>query len=223
MRIVTWNVQTGRPNPDGHADIDRVITHLKRFDADVVALQEVDRGVRRSGGVDQAASVAVALGGHLVWAPTVQHGPGAYGHAVVVVRGEVVRVHEVRLRGGGEPRVLLVVELDLDDRRWTVGATHLSTRARVAKDQLQTCLSELRRHPAPRVLVGDLNLPPGDVLPWSTAAGFHLLDGPATFDTWTPRATKRIDHVLVSGAQVRTARVEVTDMSDHAPIVATLR
>lgn len=222
MRVVTWNVQTARPNPDGRPDADRMLEHLRQFDADVIALQEVDRGVRRSGGVDQAARAADAVGGRLLFVPTVRHGTGTYGHALIVVRGDVVRHRQVPLDGAGEPRVLLVAEVDLDDRRWTIGATHLSTRPRRSVPQLRACLRELTRHPQPRVLVGDLNLSPGEILPWSAAAGFHLVTGPATFDTRTERMTQRIDHVLVSGARVVEAGIQVTDISDHAAVTATL-
>ena len=124
-----------------------MVARLRAFDADVVALQEVDRGLRRSGGVDQGEAVAVGLGGRLVWAPTVRRGHGSYGHGLVVVRGEVVRARDVPLGGTREPRRLLVAELDLEGRRWTVGATHLSRRRRCATDQLARCLDELAASP----------------------------------------------------------------------------
>lgn len=218
MRVVTWNVQTARPNPDGAPDVDRVVAHLRALDADVVALQELDRGVRRSGGVDQAEAIALGLGGHLVWAPTVRRGEGTYGHGLVVVRGEVVRVRDVALGGTREPRTLLVAEVDHGGRRWTIGATHLSRRRRCATEQLARCLDELAAHPQPRVLVGDLNLTSRHVLPWSTAAGFHLVDGPPTHDLRKRAPSVRIDHVLVSGARVDAAAVHRLDVSDHAAI-----
>ena len=222
MRVVTWNVQTARPNPDGPPDVDRVVAHLRSLDADVVALQELDRGMRRSGRVDQAEAIAVGLGGRLVWAPTVRRGGGSYGLGLVVVRGEVVRTHEVALGGTREPRVLLVAEVDHDDRRWTVGATHLSRRRRCAAEQLARCLDELAAHPEPRVLLGDLNLTPRHVLPWSTAAGFQLVDGPRTHSTRRPLLTAKIDHVLVSGARVAAAATHRYDISDHCAVSATL-
>ena len=219
---MTWNVQTARSRPEGAAGLDRVGQHLVHLDADVVAVQELDRGMRRTGGVDQAEAVALGVGGHLVWAPTVRRGAGTYGHGLVVARGEVVRLHEVPLGGTREPRALLVVELDHDGRRSTVGATHLSRRTGRAVAQLRRCLDELRDRPSPRSLLGDLNLSPRHVLPWSTAAGFHLVSGPATHDLRRPPPTRRIDHVLVSGARVTEAAVSAADVSDHAAVSATL-
>jgi len=220
MRVVTWNVQTGRPNPDGSPDIERVVEHLRDLDPDVAAVQELDRSRRRSGGVDQPTALALGLDGHLVWAPTVRR-EGEYGIALVV-RGEVVRTYEVDLSGTREPRTLLVTELDHEGRRWTVGCTHLSRRTSFAQRQLARALDELNARPAPRVLLGDLNLAPRHVLPWSTAAGFRLVDGPLTHSTRARRLTARIDHILVSGARVEAAAVYRFATSDHCAVSATL-
>ena len=220
MRVATWNVQTARPNPDGPADVDRVVEHLRALDADVFAVQELDRGRRRSGGVDQPTALALGLGATLVWAPTVRTA-GEYGIALLV-RGDIVRSHEVPLGGTREPRTLLVAEVDLGGRRWTIGGTHLSRRRRCARSQLATALDELAAHASPRVLLGDLNLTPRHVLPWSTAAGFHLLPGPPTHSTRRPLRTARIDHVLVSGATVEHAAVHRFDVSDHCAVTADL-
>jgi endonuclease/exonuclease/phosphatase family metal-dependent hydrolase len=222
MRVVTWNVQTGRPNPDGPADIDRVVEHLRALHADVVAVQELDRGRRRSGGVDQPSALALGLGATLIWAPTVRTRTGQYGIALIV-RGEVVRTHEVALGGTREPRALLVAEIDHEGRRWTIGGTHLSRRRRRATTQLARCLDELSARPGPRVLLGDLNLTPRHVLPWSTAAGYHLLEGPLTHSTRVARLAARIDHVLVSGASVEQGAVHRFPVSDHCAVSATLR
>lgn len=222
MRVVTWNVQTARPNPDGPPDVDRLVHHLQRLDADVVALQELDRGMARSGGVDQAEAVAHGLGGRLLWAPTVRRGSGSYGHGLIVVRGEVARRHDLPLGGSREARSLLVAELDVDGVRWTVGATHLSRRTRLATRQLRRCLAELRASARPRVLVGDLNLGRIRVLPWSALAGFRLLAGPATHDLRRGTPTRRIDHVLTSGARVAAASTHRLDVSDHAAISVEL-
>lgn len=221
MRLVTWNVQTARPQPDGPPDVGRVVSHLRTLSADVVALQELDRGMARSGGADQARAVAEGLGGTLAWAPTLRRGGGEYGIALVV-RGEVVRTWEVALGGRHEPRTLLVAEVDHGGRRWVVGATHLSRHRPVAARQLQRCLASLSTRPAPRVLAGDLNLDRRHVLPWSTAAGYHLVDGPPTHSTRRTRPTTRIDHVLVSGARVQRASVHGFDVSDHAAVAVTL-
>ena len=220
MRVVTWNVQHARPNPDGPADVGAVVDALRRLGGDVWALQELDRGRRRSDAVDQPGGIAAALGGTLAWGPTV-HDRGEYGIAVVAA-ADLITSRQIDLGGTREPRALLVVELDHGGRRWTVGCTHLSRRAAFAQDQLARALDVLSQHPAPRVLVGDLNLVPAEVLPWSSAAGFEMVTGPPTHSTRRRRPKRRIDHILVSGARIDEASVHRFGVSDHCAVVADL-
>ncbi|WP_414638374.1 endonuclease/exonuclease/phosphatase family protein, partial [Actinomycetospora sp.] len=50
MRLATWNVQHGRSHEDGRVDLDRFAAAVGELDADVLALQEVDRVQPRSSG-----------------------------------------------------------------------------------------------------------------------------------------------------------------------------
>jgi endonuclease/exonuclease/phosphatase family metal-dependent hydrolase len=221
VRVATWNIQIGRPNPDGPPATAPVLEALRSLDADVYALQELDRHRRRSGGVDQPALLADGLGGRLLWAPTVRRGAGEYGIGLVV-RGEAAASEVVALSGTREPRALLVAEVEVAGRRWTVGCTHLSRNRAFAQRQLRAVFDALAGRPGPRVLLGDLNLVAGEILPWSTAEGYHVLDGPPTHSTRRPRLTRRIDHVLVSGAAATNVAVHRFAVSDHCAVAADL-
>lgn len=220
MRVATWNIQHARPNPDGRPDVTAALVALRALGADVYALQELDRRRRRSGGVDQPTDLASGLGGQLVFAPTVRRG-GEYGIGLVV-RGTVHDTAVVALGGTREPRAVVVAEVEVAGRRWTIGCTHLSRRRVCAQDQLVRVFEVLAERPTPRVLLGDLNLVPGEVLPWSTAAGYRLVEGPPTHSTRQARVTRRIDHVLVQGATVDSASVSTVPVSDHCPVAADL-
>lgn len=220
MRVVTWNIQTARPNPDGPPDVDLAVECLRSLDADVYAIQELDRGRQRSLGVDQPTAVATGLGGSLVFAPTVSR-EGHYGIALVC-RRPVRRSYEVALSGTREPRTMLVAELDVEGVTWTVAGTHLSRDRRFATDQLVRALGVLADHPGPRVLMGDLNLGRRRVAPVARDAGFALLAGPATHSTRRRWLTGRIDHVLVSGARFEDSDVHRFPVSDHCAVSATL-
>ncbi|WP_405219063.1 endonuclease/exonuclease/phosphatase family protein [Agrococcus sp. Ld7] len=63
MRLVTWNVLHGRTMGDAHVDAARFTDAVQALDADVLALQEVDSGQPRSGGLDLTALAAKAMGG----------------------------------------------------------------------------------------------------------------------------------------------------------------
>src|SRR5687767_2104731 len=60
-----------------------VIATLNALNADVIALQEVDRKTKRSGGVDQPALLGRALGMHVVFAATMPFDDGEYGLALL--------------------------------------------------------------------------------------------------------------------------------------------
>jgi endonuclease/exonuclease/phosphatase family metal-dependent hydrolase len=77
MRIATFNMLHGVSLSDGQVDTVRLAEALRALDADVLALQEVDRGQLRSGDEDLTALAAEAMGA--VWCrfePTVLGTPG---------------------------------------------------------------------------------------------------------------------------------------------------
>lgn len=77
MRVATLNLASGRDATGRSLDAAALEAALGDFGADVVAVQEVDRGQPRSHGVDQPAVVARALGAvDGRWAPTVAGTPG---------------------------------------------------------------------------------------------------------------------------------------------------
>jgi endonuclease/exonuclease/phosphatase family metal-dependent hydrolase len=61
MKLVTYNIQFGLGR-DGRYDLARLAAEVR--DADIIALQEVDRHWRRSGCVDSPAVLAAALADH---------------------------------------------------------------------------------------------------------------------------------------------------------------
>jgi endonuclease/exonuclease/phosphatase family metal-dependent hydrolase len=63
VRLATFNVLHGRAPADGRVDLDRFAAAVRTVDADVLALQEVDRAQSRSGSADLTA-VAAQAGGY---------------------------------------------------------------------------------------------------------------------------------------------------------------
>ena len=62
MRVATFNVLHGRSTTDNEVDLDRYAAAVASLDADVLALQEVDRGQPRSHGADLTTIAADAMG-----------------------------------------------------------------------------------------------------------------------------------------------------------------
>jgi endonuclease/exonuclease/phosphatase family metal-dependent hydrolase len=62
MRLATFNILHGRALSDQQVDLDRLAAAIKFLDADILALQEVDRDQPRSHGADLTAVAAEAMG-----------------------------------------------------------------------------------------------------------------------------------------------------------------
>jgi endonuclease/exonuclease/phosphatase family metal-dependent hydrolase len=208
-RAVSFNIQHAR-RPDGVVDTDLLATTCAGFDADVLALQEVDRTTKRSGGLDQAAVVADACGLSFAFGEAI---PG-YGNALLV-RGELTDVETVALphTPEREPRVALLGR----GAGLSIACVHLGLRGD-AVPQLPVVIAALTERPPPHLLLGDFNLERRKVAVWPLA----LVDDPGpTFPAHRPR--RRIDHVAVSG--LRATRVAVLPrppLSDHRPLLAEL-
>ncbi|MDP8936802.1 MAG: endonuclease/exonuclease/phosphatase family protein [Actinomycetota bacterium] len=84
MRLVSFNVLNGRSLADGRVSTPRLAAACASLDADVLALQEVDRHQTRSGDVDQTEAVAEATGA-VAWRfePALIGEPGATWRAAV--------------------------------------------------------------------------------------------------------------------------------------------
>ena len=62
MRLATFNILHGRSQSDDRVDLDRFASAVASLDADVLALQEVDRYQSRSSDADLTALAAEAMG-----------------------------------------------------------------------------------------------------------------------------------------------------------------
>jgi endonuclease/exonuclease/phosphatase family metal-dependent hydrolase len=76
VRLVSFNILNGRSLSDGEVDAGRLRDAVKLLDADVLGLQEVDRGQPRSHGLDLTAEAAAAMGGEGRFAAAILGTPG---------------------------------------------------------------------------------------------------------------------------------------------------
>lgn len=235
-RIVTYNVHRCVGN-DRRLDVGRIVDVLAQLEPDIVALQELDVGRRRTGHVDQAHEIAQGLdmACHFNAALTVEE--ERYGDAILtcfpeklVKKGALPGYDRLRRL---EPRGALWVEVEVDGAPLQVINTHLGLVPR--EQQLQAaCLAgpAWLQNPAcqgPAILLGDFNATATSVV-YRTLVQ-RLAPARRLAKTQTPTATfpsplpvLRIDHLFVS-PQVRVMEVfapfaPVTRVaSDHLPLV----
>jgi endonuclease/exonuclease/phosphatase family metal-dependent hydrolase len=118
-----------------------------------------------------------------------------------------------------EPRAAVAAVVETDGGSVTVIATHLSFVPGWNVAQLRAVVRWARSMPAPRVLLGDLNLPARAV---SLATRWTPAVRAATYPSWRPRV--QFDHVLLDrvAAQPGSARTIRLPVSDHLALVADL-
>ncbi len=229
--MATFNLLSGRP-PGGAFDATLFTEAVRTLDADLLALQEVDRDQERSGRADLAALAAEATGA-VAWRfqPTLVGPPGrwvrasegaagpAYGIAFLsrhpVTTWDVVGLPRLP---GDEPRVAVVATVETPAGAWTVVSTHLTYLRPSCHLQLARLGRLARRTEGPVLLLGDLNQ---GRRPAERLTGLRSLAGGATFPAHAPRL--QLDHVLADrhlptgpGGPVRLP------VSDHRALVVEL-
>jgi len=240
LRLMTYNVH-GCSGMDGRVSPRRVAMVIRGQLPDIVALQELDLGRRRSRAEDQAQLIARELGMHVVFCPTLTRGEEHYGHALLS-RWPIEVVKRARLPHDAsswwqEPRSAIWARIDVGGRPVNVITTHLGLGPTERVLQVKALLGEewLGGIPPeePVVLCGDFNALPGSA-PYKLAAG-RLRDvqapGPGfrplgTFSSLQPLV--RLDHIFTSTHFERHAvsvvRSDLTRVaSDHLPLLADLR
>jgi endonuclease/exonuclease/phosphatase family metal-dependent hydrolase len=216
LRIATFNIRHGL-GTDGKVDIARTARVISQLDPDVISLQELDRNLERSGGVDQPARLAELTGLRVHFSPAIGWGGGEYGIALgfKASLGAMPEVASFALPrvDDEEDRIALVAELS----GLTILGAHLSTRPGPRDVQMMALRRHLEARSKPIVVAGDLNAPRRHLLHLKDAG---LVPGPRTptMSFW-----RQVDHILTSpDVNVSEHRTLSTDASDHRPLVATI-
>jgi endonuclease/exonuclease/phosphatase family metal-dependent hydrolase len=210
-------VRHGRPRR-GFTSNRALSRAVAALDVDVLAVQEVERHVIRSWFADQPALIARAGGApSSIYAPARKLPVTGSDGIALCLRGDATFRRLSLPHEWGQRRVAIVAEMD----GVTFVTTHLQNEANEARMQLEWLLEELASVTGPRVLLGDLNLRPEDVESPLAAAGFTLAAGGPTNPAWEP--VQQIDHIAIAGLTVESVTVGQVPVSDHRPLIATLR
>lgn len=239
IQVVSYNIHAGK-DASGQPNIERVAAILDSLDADIVLLEEVDRGTERSGQVDQLRELERLTGLYGAFGKSLNVQGGDYGVATLsrwpIDSAEVVplRTDPPADRGSAvyEPRVALHLVLSAHAGRLHVIGTHLDAegistfRNQEAWDLLEHVRTRIPPD-APLIIGGDFNSIP--------ASGVVAEFSQRFLDTWrecgdgeghtypADGAARRIDYIFVRGFRCMDAKVLETLASDHRPLVVTLQ
>jgi beta-N-acetylhexosaminidase len=240
VRVLVYNIHAGK-DAAGHDNLSGVAELVRSTGADVVLLQEVDQGTRRSGRVDQPKVLAERTGFHVAFGSALDYDDGKYGIAILsrwpILSDTLIHLPvtppQARAGGSHEPRGALRVVVAAPSGRLAVINTHLDATAddrwrRQEADSIVSLAAQLRRGEHAVIVGGDFNSTPESAVQqavrggglrdsWSECAagdGFTYPDG---------APVKRIDYLYLTGElRCTAARVIDTRVSDHRPLLVDL-
>jgi len=227
LKVATYNIRKA-VGLDRRRDPARILAVLKEIDADIVALQEVDR---RFGARVSAIPLAM-LEADSPYVPVPLNfrlaAIGWHGNAILVRKGIEVRRAQPIDMPTLEPRGAVMAELSVNGHSLRVIGVHLDLSGLWRRKQIRALLAAIDASPRhmPTILMGDFNQ-------WSDSGAlnelaFHhhrLVQTPKSFHTSRPVA--RLDRIIVShDVNVTAADSHISALSkqasDHLPLWASI-
>ncbi|MDB6058044.1 MAG: Endonuclease/Exonuclease/phosphatase family protein [Verrucomicrobiales bacterium] len=228
FRVMTYNIHHGE-GLDHKVDLPRIAALIKKEKADIVALQEVDKGVKRTAGRDLTAEMAKLTGMTGVFSNNFHFQGGEYGNAILTRFPVLKRTNlHYQMLYTNEQRGALQVTLDVHGRHLYFVDTHVDFRPGDAERlknvgelaQLVTAHREL-----PIIICGDFNSTPKSSTHQAMAAilddAWLLASKDAGYSFPADKPDRRIDYQWVSHATITPVRAWVpdTEASDHRPVM----
>jgi endonuclease/exonuclease/phosphatase family metal-dependent hydrolase len=232
LRVMTYNIHVG-VGMDKKLDLQRIADVINHEQPDLVGLQEVDRGVKRTEGKDEIAELAKLTRMDYAFAHNLDYQGGQYGVAILS-RFLIQKIDHQKYENKreAERRGMIRVEVEVDGRTINFVTTHLDYQFEDGRlfeaEQMLRFLDDVKE---PLIVVGDLNDEP-------TGSAYKLMLTKYD-DAWTrsrakgdglsypaDKPAKRIDYIFSrasDGVKAKKAWVVNTLASDHVPVVAALQ
>lgn len=234
LRVLCYNIHYGQGN-DGVYDLPRLAEVINRSKPDLVALQEVDVGVKRSGRIHQARKLGELTGMAVRYGPTQHYQGGLYGNAVLT-RLPILDVHiqplpytEATAEKTTYPRGAIAAKVKSPaGRTITFISTHFQHN--VEDDRIQEAKA-INFHFADTeasaghslLLAGDMNATPeSEPIRILLERWTNAIDSAATPSAPSKEPKSRIDYVFHRGPGLKLISTEVIAepmASDHCPVL----
>jgi endonuclease/exonuclease/phosphatase family metal-dependent hydrolase len=221
VRIMTWNIH-GTVGGNPRFDLVGAVDLIKRWDADIVALQEVDSRRSMACGSDPFAVLQEGLGTHGIGAKSITTADGEYGQ-MLISRWPIAtsEIHDLSYPER-EPRRAVSAEIATPFGPMRIIATHLGLAIRERRSQARALLDITGRGTMTTLVVGDFNdwFWPGSV----RSALSRELPGYTRYRTFPSRLPLlRLDRIYCRpGTALIRSYIDVAARacSDHLAVVA---
>ena len=228
---MTYNIHVG-VGMDKKLDLQRIADVINQEQPDLVGLQEVDRGVKRTEGKDEIAELAAMTRMNFAFAPNLDYQGGKYGVAILSRLPIKNTAHQMfENKREAERRGMLKVEVDVGGRKVNFVTTHLDYQFEDGRlFETKQLLKSLEGVKGPLIIVADLNdTPEGSAYKlMSTLFDDAWIVSRAKGDGFSypaDKPVKRIDHIFYrksAGVRAKKAWVVETLSSDHVPVMAAI-
>lgn len=230
LRVLTYNIHHGQ-GVDGKVDLARIANVIRSASPDIVAIQEVDQNVTRSGSIDQPAELArltdmqVAFGGNI----TLQG--GEYGNAILSKLPFLsYRNHLLPNLDKGEQRGLLVAQIRVKRQVVSFISTHFDHR-RGDQERLESAglvNQKFANQPSiPAILAGDLNATRNSEVLVRLSQAWEIAGETVQRTSPANRPARQIDFILSRPLDdwtvLETRVLDEPIASDHRPLLAVLK
>jgi endonuclease/exonuclease/phosphatase family metal-dependent hydrolase len=231
LRVMTYNIHVG-VGMDKKLDLQRIADVINREHPDLVGLQEVDRGVKRTEGKDEIAELAALTNMKYAFAHNIDYQGGQYGVAILSrFPIDAIDHRKFENKREAERRGMIRVEVNAGGKTINFVTTHLDYQFDDGRlfeaEQMLRFLHEVK---GPLIVVGDFNDEPPGTTYKLAAQSFddawvrsRAKDAGLTYPADKPM--KRIDYVFTRQSdrtKTKKAWVVNTLASDHLPLVADL-
>ncbi len=231
LRVMTYNIHVG-VGMDKKLDLQRIADVINDQHPDLVGLQEVDRGVKRTQGVDEIAELARLTRMQFVFAHNLDYQGGQYGVAILSRFPILATDHrKYENKREAERRGMIRIEVNVGGRRLSFATTHLDYQYEDGRVfETEQLLKFLKDQASPLIVVGDFNEEPNGDAYKLMSAEFR--------DAWleskakqiglsypADQPVKRIDYIFHrsnDGVRAKRTWTVPTPASDHVPVLADL-
>jgi endonuclease/exonuclease/phosphatase family metal-dependent hydrolase len=240
VQVLVYNIHAGKDAP-GVDNLERLSELIRSTNADIVLLQEVDNGTKRSGNVNQPALLAERTGLHAAFGSALDYDGGKYGIAILsrwpILVDTLIHLPvdppQERAGGSHEPRGALRVIVKSPYGRLAVINTHLDATAvdRWRRQEADSIVSVVAQTLTTERLViagGDFNSTPESAVQVAVRGGglrdsWMECNGGQGFTFPDDTPVKRIDYLFLTGdIRCTSAHVINTRVSDHRPLLVQL-
>lgn len=221
LTVLTYNVRNAI-GLDGRRDMRRIADVIRKSNADVVALQELDSVTNRSAQTYVLGDIAAQALMYPYYAPAIDYDGGKYGIGILT-RHRPLSVRRIAMPGREENRTLLLLEFD----RYVMGCTHFSLNADDRQTSVSILTDEAAKLDKPLILAGDFNATPDSKALKALTKVFKMVNKPKSNTFPADKPDRTIDYIMTYGdnapVALRSWVMDESVASDHRPVLATMQ